>query len=119
MKYQRLKDLREDKDMKQTEISSMLNIGLSTYQRYEQGKLKIYLETAQELAEFYNVSLDYITGRTNDKRGLTRSELSENETNLINNFRSLSIERQSRLLERMEMFMEEQEAEQARIQEIG
>lgn len=119
MKYQRLKDLREDKDMKQTEISDMLNIGLSTYQRYEQGKLKIYLETAQELAEFYNVSIDYIAGRTNDKKGFNKSDLPHLELELLKNFRSLSNDRQIRILERMEMLKEEQEAEQARIKEVG
>lgn len=119
MKYQRIKDLREDKDMKQKEISDMLNIGLSTYQRYEQGKLKIYLETVQELAEFYNVSIDYIAGRTNDKKGFNKSDLPSSEIDLIKNFRSLSIERQSRVLERIQMLIEEQEAEQAQIKDVG
>ena len=119
MKFQRLRDLREDKDLKQIDIAEMINISLRQYGLYERGKQDITLEKTLTLADFYNVSIDYIAGRTNDKRGLTRSELSENETDLIKNFRSLSIERQSRLLERMEMFMEEQEAEQARIQEVG
>ena len=119
MKYQRIKDLREDKDMKQTEISDMLNIGLSTYQRYEQGKLKIYLETAHELANYYNVSLDYIAGRTNDKRGFNKSDLPQSEVNLLKKFRSLSTDRQNRILERIDVFAEEQEEEQAQIKDVG
>lgn len=109
MNYPRIRDLREDKDMKQTDIAEMLKIGLSTYQRYERGELKIYLETANELADYYNVSLDYIAGRTNDKRGLTRSELSDDETMLIKKYRSLSEGGRCRLLERLDIISEMEE----------
>ena len=119
MFYQRLKDLREDMDMNQTKIANIIGTSQSYYAQYENGNRPLPFDRVVELANFYNVSLDYIAGRTNDKRGLTRSELSENETNLIKNFRSLSIERQSRALERIQMLMEEQEAEQAQIKEVG
>lgn len=118
MKYQRIRDLREDKDMKQIEISDMLNIGLSTYQRYEQGKLKIYLETAHQLANYYNVSLDYIAGRTNDKRGLSRSEMNEQETSLIKKFRSLSENGKGKIIERLEVILENEIEEKARIKDV-
>lgn len=119
MNYPRIRDLREDKDLKQTEISEMLKIGLSTYQRYERGELKIYLETANELANFYNVSLDYIAGRTNDKRGLTRSELSDEETELIKKYRSLSEGGRNRILERMDVISEQEQEQQAKIKGVG
>lgn len=118
MKFQRIRDLREDKDMKQTEIANLLNIGLSTYQRYERGELRIYLDTSIELAEFYKVSLDYIAGRTNDKRGLSRSELSESETLLIKNFRSLSESGKGKILERLETIKETEEEEEAKFKGI-
>ncbi|MCM1328084.1 MAG: helix-turn-helix domain-containing protein [Ruminococcus sp.] len=119
MFYQRLRDLREDSDMNQAKIANIIGTTQSYYAQYENGKRPLPFDRVVELANFYNVSLDYIAGRTNDKRGLTRSELSGNETVLIKNFRSLSIERQSRILERMEMLMEEQETEQAQIKEVG
>lgn len=111
MFYQRLRDLREDTDLTQKDISDMLKIGLSTYQRYERGELKIYLESAHILANFYKVSLDYIAGRTNDKRGLKKSDLPDTETQLLKKFRSLSSERKGKILERLDILTEEQEEE--------
>lgn len=118
MFYQRLKDLREDMDMNQTKIANIIGTSQSYYAQYENGNRTIPFDRVVILAEFYDVSIDYIAGRTNDKRGLTRSELSENETDLIKKFRSLSIERQSRILERIDVFTEEQEKEQAKIKGI-
>lgn len=115
MKYPRLRDLREDKDQNQIDIANMLNLGLSTYQRYEQGKLKIYLETAHELADYYNVSLDYIAGRTNDKRGLTRSELSEADTDILKKIHALSDEQRGIIIGRIEAMTEENEEKQAKL----
>lgn len=118
MNYPRLRDLREDKDLKQTNISELLKIGLSTYQRYERGELKIYLETATELANYYNVSLDYIAGRTNDKRGLTRSELSNVETDFIKKFRSLSENGKGKIIERLDIILEQEQEEQAKLRGV-
>lgn len=70
MFYKRLKDLREDKDLNQKALSDKLNITLKTYQRYERGETPITLEVAEQLANFYNVSLDYLAGLTNSKRPL-------------------------------------------------
>ncbi len=119
MKFQRIRDLREDKDMKQTEIAKLLNVGLSTYQRYERGELRIYLDTSIELANFYNVSLDYIAGRTNDKRGLTKSELSEDETQMIKIYRSLSENGKGKIMERLEIVEEQENEERTKIKEVG
>lgn len=100
MKFQRI---REDKDMNQKEIANLLNIGLSTYQRYERGELKIYLDTSIELAKFYGVSIDYIAGLTNDKKGLTKSQLSEDVSQLVKTYETLSDRRKGRL----EQFMQQ------------
>lgn len=59
-----------------------------------------------KLAEFYNVSLDYISGLTNDKMGLTKSSLNDNETKLIKFFRELNDFQQGRLLERAESLLD-------------
>lgn len=69
-KYQRLKDLREDKDMNQTAIARIIYTTQKQYSRWETGEYDIPFEIVIKLAEFYGVSLDYIAGRTNDKRGI-------------------------------------------------
>ena len=65
--FTRLKDLRDDKDKTQEEIAKILGTSQSYYSQYEKGKRPIPLERAVELAKFYNVSIDYIAGLTNDK----------------------------------------------------
>lgn len=66
MFYPRLRDLREDKDLTQIELVRILGMHKTTYTNYEQGKREIPFSLAIRLAEFYNVSLDYIAGLTND-----------------------------------------------------
>ena len=58
--YQRLRDLREDADKTQKEIASYLNTSQVQYQRYESGKREIPFHMVINLAEYYNVSIDYI-----------------------------------------------------------
>lgn len=61
--YRRIRDLREDKDKTQKEIATYLNMQLTVYQRYERGEREIPLWAAIRLADYYNVSLDYLVGR--------------------------------------------------------
>lgn len=65
--YQRLRDLREDKDLTQTDIARVLNTTYQYYSKYEAGIRPIPFERVIELAKFYNVSIDYIAGLTNEK----------------------------------------------------
>ena len=67
--YQRMKDLREDKDLPQKEIAKILNTTIQQYSLYERGIREIPFHHAITLAKFYNVSLDYIAGLTNNKKG--------------------------------------------------
>ena len=62
--YKRLRDMREDKDLKQRELAEILNVSQTTYSRYESGELDITSAALIKLADFYNVSVDYILGRT-------------------------------------------------------
>ena len=64
----RLKDLREDNDLTQIQISSYLHITQAAYSYYEVGKRSIPIELVIKLADYYNVSLDYIYYRTNKKK---------------------------------------------------
>lgn len=70
MYYPRLRDLREDKDLTQTELVEILHMHKTTYTNYEQGKREIPFSLAIRLAEFYNVTLDYIAGLTQEPRPL-------------------------------------------------
>ncbi len=66
----RLKDLREDNDLKQEDVAKILNISQTNYSKYELEKINIPVETLKKLALFYNTSLDYILGLTNIKKKL-------------------------------------------------
>ena len=68
MYFQRLRDMREDFDLKQQNIADLLGIQQTVYSRYERGARTIPLEHLLKLAEFYNVSLDFLTGRTNNMK---------------------------------------------------
>ena len=67
--YQRLKDLREDRDdgVNQADIAKLLNTTQQTYSLWERGEREIPFHHVITLAKFYNVSLDYIAGLTNNK----------------------------------------------------
>ena len=67
--YQRLKDLREDKDLNQSDIAKILNTTQQTYSLWERGDREIPLHHAITLAIFYKVTMDYLTGLSNNKRG--------------------------------------------------
>ena len=62
----RLRDLREDKDLKQSDIAKIINISQTNYSKYELGKINIPIETLKKLALYYNTSIDYILGLTNE-----------------------------------------------------
>ena len=64
---ERIRNLREDKDLTQTDIAKILNCSQSVYSDYECGKVAISVENLMVLANYYDVSLDYLTGRTNKK----------------------------------------------------
>ena len=62
--YQRIRDLREDNDKKQSEIALLLNTTVQQYSRYERGERELPMHHFITLAKFYNVSLDYLAGLT-------------------------------------------------------
>ena len=64
----RLKDLREDRDLKQAALAEYLQIHQTTYSDYELGRLNIPINALHKLADYYGTSTDYLLGRTNEKR---------------------------------------------------
>ena len=73
MIYRRIRDLREDLDMTQTEIADILNISQRTYSRYENDERAIPVEILYQLADFHKTSIDYLIGRTDEKRAYPRA----------------------------------------------
>jgi len=65
--YRRIRDLREDADLTQREIAEILNCSQRVYSNYERGELDIPTEILIRLANFYDVSADYILGRTDHR----------------------------------------------------
>lgn len=67
--YQRLKDLREDQDLYQEDIAKLLETSQQQYSRWERGAQEIPFHHVITLSDFYKCSIDYIAGKTNDKKG--------------------------------------------------
>ena len=66
--YQRIRDLREGKDLTQKQIAAYLNCSQQVYSNYELGQRDVPTDILILLAKFYNVSVDYILGLTNNPR---------------------------------------------------
>ena len=62
----RLKDIREDHDLTQREVAEYLHIRQNTYSQYETGVISLTAEVLIKLADYYNVSIDYLLDRTNN-----------------------------------------------------
>lgn len=67
MKLTRIRDLREDCDKKQKDLAQYLSVDQSTYSDYENGRINVPIEQLIKIAEYYDVSIDYIVGRTNNR----------------------------------------------------
>ncbi len=65
---ERIRSLREDRDLTQTDIANLLNTSQTVYSRYERNERSLPIEMLYELCEFYNVSADYILGRTDNPK---------------------------------------------------
>lgn len=66
--YTRIRDLREDRDLKQREVAEYLNCSQQVYSNYELGQRDVPSETLIRLSRFYNVSVDYILSLTDDPK---------------------------------------------------
>ena len=66
--YKRIRDLREDRDLKQRELAEVLNCSQRVYSNYELGQRDIPTDILIRLSEFYNVSVDYLLSLTNNPR---------------------------------------------------
>ena len=101
--YTRLRDLREDHDKTQTEIAEYLGTTAQYYGRYELGQAQLPLDRAVMLAKYYNVSLDYIAGLTDNK--VSPSDMSA--ASRLNNFVSSLTARDKLMLTRLAGYIAE------------
>ncbi len=97
-KYSRIRDLREDADKTQQELADYLGTSTQHYGKYELGHAEIPFERAVRIAEYYDVSLDYLAGLTNVKRPLPKEQYSEQERQLIEAVRHLDDDEKKNLL---------------------
>ncbi|MDO4339785.1 MAG: helix-turn-helix transcriptional regulator [Eubacteriales bacterium] len=70
MKFQRIQDLRVDSDLSQKQLSEILHISQRSYSHYETGSRGIPIEMLIRLADYYDISVDYLLGRTDRKEML-------------------------------------------------
>ena len=66
MQYKNLRNIREDNDIKQKDIAKYLNVSQNTYSQYETGVISLTAEVLIKLADYYNVSIDYLLDRTDN-----------------------------------------------------
>lgn len=108
-RYQRIEDLRIDKDLSQEKMASLMSTSKTQYQRYENSDGNNFFEAIIQIAKIHNVSIDYIAGLTNDKGGLHKNTTDEQE--ILSKYNALSDIRKGRVLQLLDMLTEEQKAE--------
>lgn len=72
--YKRIRDLREDRDLTQKQIGQLLNMSQTGYNQYEIGKNDVPTKILIELAKFYNTSIDYLVGLTDEQKPYPRTK---------------------------------------------
>lgn len=74
----RLRDLREDLDLTQTKVASIIGCSQTTYSRYETGNTSVPYDILDKLADLYNVSVDYLLERTDVKKPYKKRDYKDN-----------------------------------------
>lgn len=72
--YRRIRDFREDNDLTQTQVAKMLGMSQTGYSKYEMGENDIPTYVLIKLSDFYNTSVDYLLGLTDEMRPYVRRE---------------------------------------------
>lgn len=70
--YRRIRDLREDDDLKQRQIAEYLKCSQRTYSDYENGKIRVPVDVLIELSKYYGTSVDYLLELTDEKKAYPR-----------------------------------------------
>ncbi len=75
MNINRLKEIREDKDLLQKDVANVLHIKQQQYSEYEIGKRLIPINYLSELADYYQVSIDYLLNKTDERKPYPKSKI--------------------------------------------
>lgn len=68
MQFKNLRGIREDRDLRQKDVAQYLNVSQNTYSQYETGVISLTAEVLIKLANFYDVSIDYLLDQTDDPK---------------------------------------------------
>ncbi len=104
--YRRIRELREDNDKTQREVAEYLGTPYQYYAVYEKGTSEISFERAIQLADYYNVSLDYIAGRTNNKSGFIIKEITDSQLEFLEIISSFSESEKKKVLPMLKKMIE-------------
>lgn len=116
--YKRIRDLREDNDLYQSDVAAKLNIARSQYQKYESGSTMIPVHIVIALAKIYNVSVDYLLGLTDVKKAPVPT-MNDRTRKALTYFNRLSEENQDIILGEMVKLHREQEEKTHKKKDIG
>lgn len=106
--FKRIRDLREDNDLYQSDIADVLHIARSQYQKYESGTTAVPVHVIIALAKYYDVSIDYLLGETNVKK-TSSPALATDVKKALNYFSRLNQENRDYILGEMVKLHREQE----------
>lgn len=112
--YQRLRDLKEDCDLTQKQVADIIGVSINHYGKYERGETDIPFEKAIILANYYNISLDYLSGRTNHKQGKSNPDLTPDQIKISDMYAMLSEKNKGKLELFAEQLLEKQSEEDSR-----
>lgn len=102
----RLKELRTDNDMSQTELAEKLNLKASAISKYEKCITQPALETLKKIAKIFGVTVDYLIGVSDIKNPYEVNRILPSEAELVEHFRKLSYENKIRIDERIKTMLE-------------
>ena len=105
-----LYQLREEADMKQSDLADLLNLKPSAISKYERELTQPSIFTIIKIAEIFEVSVDYLLGVSTVKNPYTQEKFSPKETDIILRYRQLSKESKIRLDERISAMLDSQRA---------
>lgn len=116
--FKRIRNLREDHDLKQSDIANQLGLSRPQYQLYESGKRQVPVDIVIRLSQIYNVSIDYLLGLTNSKTAPS-PPLSVESKKILSYFGRLNTENKDYILGEMVKLYRQQEEVSDRKKDTG
>lgn len=111
----KLKELRKEKNITQTDIANALNITQKSYSFYERGEREPNLKMLIDLSNFFNVTVDYILGQEKEKL----YSINDEEYKIIKKYKKLNDNNKGKIEERIDTLLENQQDEEAKMKETA